>query len=907
MKPSDAWPQDGSMHKTACRTAPFRLSLLILLCTLGILVAAIPLHAADATKGAALILPFKINAPPATAAELTMQADHTLGEFVAGKEFFTIDRSVAMGAFDYVSSWPPPPADLKRFPGARTAEYIIAGTLNQFGDRYSIDLTVVDLLDDNSPKYFFRDGEIDKGLTSILTPLTNEVAAYTGRYSRYAEITVSGNKRIDSGAILRKVKSKTGDRYDAAQLDDDLRQIFQMGYFNDVQVQREESDAGIKINFAITEKEVIGQIKIKGEDKIDTKDIKEVITLSANNIINPKEVRASIDNIKKLYKDKGFYRTEVTSELAHPKEDRVDVTFVIKEGFKAYIHDIIISGNEAFTDKELKKVMMTSERGLFSWFTDSGILKRDMIEQDAARINAFYNNNGYIDVKVGQPEIDQQEKAITVTIPLEEGQRYMVGEIDVRGDLIDEKGVLLEHTKTGDERYFSRETLHNDVLALTDHYAEKGFAYAEVTPETKKDAAHQRLNITFNITKGPLVHINRIIIKGNDRTRDKVIRREMQVKEGEIFDATGIKKSQEKLQRLDFFEESNVTPQPTADETVMDVEVEVKEKATGTFSLGAGYSSVDSLMFMGEVSQNNFRGLGQQLTLQANISGSSSRYNFSFTEPHLNDSKLLFGFDLYNWTREYDEYTRKANGFGLRFGYPIWDKWKLYWGYGWDDTALTDVSANASQIIIDSQNINTTSAVKVGVTKDTRDRMYGASKGYQHSINTKYAGGPFGGDAAFTKLEASTSWYFPWRWETVAHWKLAAGQVFENENDKLPVFERFYLGGLNTIRGFKNGQISPHDPVTDEKIGGDKMWYTNYEYIFPLVKDAGLQGVVFFDAGYVYDTNQDWEFDSIKKSVGYGFRWMSPMGPLRLEWGYNLDPTGTEAQSNWDFSIGGSF
>jgi len=870
------------------------------------MLAATPAQTAETNASSPLVLPLKINAPASQAASLTAEADKAMAAMDASREIVLIDRTKAKSSFEYQTAWPPAVAALRAF-APTTTEYVVAGTLNRLGNRCSIDLMVVDLLNENPPKYFYREGALDGGLTGLITPLMEEVLAYTGRHFRYASIEIAGNKRIDSGAILRKIKNQVGSRFDAASLDEDLRNIYQMGYFDDVQIKLDQAVEGMKVTFQVTEKAIIGQVKISGEDELKNEEIREVITVSPNNIINPREVRASVANIQKLYKDKGFYRTEVTSSLTSPTPDRVDVQFVIKEGFKAFIKGITLSGNKAFTDKELKKVMMTSERGLLSWFTESGVLKRDMVEQDAARINAFYHNNGYIDAKVGEPEIEQKDEGLYLTFPIQEGERYMVGTMDLSGDLIEAKGTILEHTKLGEARYFSRETLRNDVLAVTDFYAEKGYAYAEVTPDIKKDLDNRRVDIIFTIVKGDLVHINRIVIKGNDRSRDKVIRREMKVKEGAIFDATGIKKSQERLQRLDFFEEVNVTPQPTVDQKLMDVTVEVKEKATGTFSLGAGYSSVDSLMFMGEISQNNFRGLGQQLSLQANISGNSTRYNFSFTEPHLNDSELLFGFDLYNWTREYDDYSRDTTGFGLRFGYPIWEKWKLFWGYGWDDTTLKDVKPSAAQVIQDSLAIKTTSAVKVGVSRDTRNRMYDASQGAQHIISTKYAGGPLGGDADFSKIEGSTSWYFPWRWDTNYHVKLAAGYVADNGEEKLPVFERFYLGGLNSIRGFKNGHVSPRDAVTQEKIGGNKMWYSNFEYIFPLVKDAGLKGLIFFDAGNVYNTGQDWQFDQIKKSVGYGFRWLSPMGPLRLEWGYNLDPIAGEAQSNWDFSIGGSF
>ncbi|MDH3359877.1 MAG: hypothetical protein OEL55_03315 [Desulfobulbaceae bacterium] len=403
MKSFAAWSQYGTQNKTARCTTSFLILFFLFNCIIIPAFLAESAQAADATMPATMILPFKINAPKTDATKLAVKADNALQKLANDKKFSTIERSKAMSTLAYTTSWPPSSADLKKISSTQKAEYVIVGTLNQIGNHYSIDMTVFDLLEENPPKYLFKEGDASKGILPLLNDLADEALAYTERDFCYAEITVSGNKRIDSGAILRKIESKKGDHYDANLLDKDIRNVFKMGYFNDVQVNREDTDAGIKINFTVTEKEVVGLIKIKGEDKINKKDIKEVITIAANSIINPKELRSSIDSIKKLYKDKGFYRTEVTSELNKSKDDRVDITFVINEGFKAYIKEIIISGNNDFSDKEIKKVMMTSERGLFSWFTDAGILKRDMIDQDAARINAFYNNNGYIDVKVGKP------------------------------------------------------------------------------------------------------------------------------------------------------------------------------------------------------------------------------------------------------------------------------------------------------------------------------------------------------------------------------------------------------------------------------------------------------------------------------------------------------------------------
>jgi outer membrane protein insertion porin family len=312
---------------------------------------------------------------------------------------------------------------------------------------------------------------------------------------------------------------------------------------------------------------------------------------------------------------------------------------------------------------------------------------------------------------------------------------------------------------------------------------------------------------------------------------------------------------------------------------------------------------------MGQISENNFLGRGDTLALSANIGGESSRYNLAYTNPSLNDSPLSWGTDLFNTYREYDDYTKESWGGGIRFGYPVFEQWRMFGNYSYTDTDLSDVSENASFIIKNSVDLNVTSSVKVSLVRDTRNQRYGASEGSRNLVSVQYAGGPLGGDAQFTKVEGSTGWYFPMPLKTVFRVSASAGQVFENESRKLPVYERFFLGGLNSVRGFEYGKISPTDPVTGERIGGDKMWYTNTEIIFPLLETQGLMGVIFYDAGQVLNDDQDWSeaTDSTRQAAGAGVRWLSPMGPLHLVWGYNLDPEDDEDQSVWDFSVGGVF
>jgi len=722
-----------------------------------------------------------------------------------------------------------------------------------------------------------------------------------------AGIRIEGNELIDSGAILLKIRNRAGDIFDREQLRNDLKKIFKMGYFNDVRIEVEDGKDGKIVTYIVDEKKVIRSVEIEGEDKIKEDELREIIKIRPNTIFNPKRLKDSIANINNLYKDKGYYGVEVESRIDHIDENKVDVAFKINEGEKTYIREIRINGNKAFDDDEIKDILATSTKGWLSWITQSGLLKKGMLKHDSNRIAAFYKNKGFIEARVSAPVVEKEENGLRITFNVEEGERYRVGLVDISGDLITGKDKLLDKITIAEKKYFDQQALREDIQRLTDYYGSKGYAYAEIDPRISKNTEAKRLAINFNIHKDILVYVNRIMIRGNTRTRDKVIRREMTLEENEIYDATALRSSTKRLQRLDFFEEVDIVPESTDKDNYKNIIVNIKEKPTGTFSIGAGYSSVDGMMVMSEIRQRNFLGRGQNLSLQANLGGENTRYNLNFTEPHLNDSDLLFGFNIYDWEREYDDYDKHSQGGSLRFGYPVWEEWHFYTTLGYNKTTLSDVREITSEIIRKSLDIELTHFVTLGLSRDTTNRRFNPSEGSYNMISIKKAGSFLGGEAAYTKYEGSSSWYFPSLWGTVFHVKGSLGYVNEDEEDKLPVYERFYLGGLNSVRGFEAGDISPRDPVTRERIGGTHMGYMNLEYIFPLVRDAGLNGVVFFDSGFVNMDEEGWSLSDLRKSAGLGFRWLSPMGPLRLEWGYNLDPEEDEDTSVWDFSIGGQF
>ncbi len=858
-----------------------------------------------AVKQNTVFIPFKINA--ANQQAIAKQADSALQQELQTKHFTMLSRKKAAKLVNYSGSWPPPPAVIRQIAKKTGFDYVAVGSLTMIGGRMSLDVQVFDLLAAGPPHSSYRDNFTLAQLQTAVHETVTDILDYTNRNFIIASIAPAGNKRIDSGAIMRKITTRPGDLYDPIQLRKDLKAVFSMGYFDDVQIESTDTDKGKAIIFRVKEKPVISKVLIKGTDEIKKKDVRDAANISVNSILNPTSLNNAVERIKELYKSKGYYNTRVAAKLSYPAKDKVEVHFIVHEGKKVYIGKISFNGNKTFDDSDLRDVIKTSTRGWFSWITDSGILKMDVLNHDTERLGAFYRNHGFIEAKIGDPIVKQKDGKIHITFPIQEGPRYRVGTVDIQGDLIEGKNKLLSLLKIREEKFLNRKVLRDDILRLTDLYAEHGYAFAEIRPQINSAPTGKRVNIVLKVNKGVLVHFNRIEIEGNTRTRDNVIRRELTVKEGGIFDSRAIRKSTENLQRLNFFKDVSVTPKPTVNPDQMNVLVKVKEKSTGQFSVGAGYSSSDSLMFMSEISESNLMGTGNRLALAANLSSVATRFNLSYTNPRVFDSRVLAGIDLYNWRRIYDDYTKNSRGGALRFGQPFFEKWRLFYSYSYVTTTLSDVADNASWIIKQSEDIKVTSAIQVGLSRDTRNRYYGASTGSKNAISIKDAGGILGGDAQFTKVEISSSWYFPLPLDCVFHVKGAAGQAFANESEKLPVYEHFYLGGLGSIRGFKSAHISPKDPVTGERIGGDKMWYGNIEVIFPLVKNAGLRGVVFTDFGNVYAVGHRWDFSSVKKSVGIGFRWLSPMGPLRLAWGYNLDPKGDEDNSVWDFSIGGGF
>jgi outer membrane protein insertion porin family len=730
-------------------------------------------------------------------------------------------------------------------------------------------------------------------------------------------VTVQGNVRMDKEAILAVTSLKPGDPYEAKKVRQDIKAIYRLGYFEDVQADVKKEKSGVVVTYIVREKPVVKEIVFQGNKALKKDDLKKIAEIKLYSILNMDKVEETAERIELLYKEKGYYQVKVEPEIEFVSPHEIKVTFRIHEGKKTYIRKIEFEGNRAFSDKELKKLLEISEKRRFTWlkkiknfFTggiEPGVYSQTALYRDLGKIVSFYHNHGYIEARVGEPRVTQKGRWVDIVIPVHEGLQYKVGKVDVEQDLFPDKEALLKKLEIPRKDVFSREVLRRDILRLTEVFADKGYAYARIDPLIEKHPDTQTVDVTLKVDKGPLVYINRIEIQGNTRTRDEVIRRELLIVEQWPFSASRFKKSQERLQRLGYFDEVSFSTEKGVREDQMDITIKVKERPTGTFSLGAGYSSVDKFIMMGEISQRNLFGKGYILSFQGISGARTTRYTLSFTDPYFRDTKLSLSFRLYNWSYKYDDYTRDSQGGSIRFGYLFTPNLRGFIGYRYDDSNLSDYVDAESSIIQQSADIHVTSAIELGATRDTRNHFFMPTKGMRTSVTFEHAGWFLGGDSAFEKITFTNSLYFPLFFKITGHIRLGLGYIAKGLEGKLPVYEKFYLGGLDSVRGYRYANISPVDPETGERIGGERMAYLQLESLFPLVKKMGLYGVFFFDMGNAWEAGESLDLSDFRQSVGLGVRWLSPMGPLRIEWGYNLNPGPGDEHSNWNFSIGGMF
>ncbi len=796
------------------------------------------------------------------------------------------------------------------------ADFAVLGSITRLGSTTNVDWRAVDAAGKEAVAFYYESSiserELLAGVRKKAGDMYGKMAA--SLKARPAEkkgtidrIVITGNRRVDTEAIARRLTSREGALYSPDDVREDIRAVYGTGYFDDVSASLSDTASGKVLTFHVVEMPFVKKIEFEGNDEVKKERITEAVTLKENTVLDRVTLGQSAERIKQLYNEEGFYLARIDPVI---ESDGLEarVVFRIVEGPEVKVKRITFIGNDTFTDKKLKKLMNTKEKGLLSFVTESGKFNEFYYQNDLAVVMSHYFDNGYIQADILEHKVllSQDKKWFYITIALSEGDRFRVGKIDVQGDLLTGKEELLKKLKLSTGEVFNRSKLSKGIDAIAEIYGDEGYAYADIKPLTKIDDATDTIDITIDIKKNELVYIERIDITGNVRTRDKVIRREMELGEGDLFGSSELKRSRNNLRRLGYFEDVGILQSQGTANDKMKLDIDVKERPTGQISLGFGYSSVDKLIGTASISQSNFMGTGIKLDLSGTISASSSKYVLGVTEPWLFDKPITAGFDIYNTEKEYPDFTLSKKGFDLRFGFPVTKRYtRGYLTYKLEDVNISEVADTASTFIKEQEGESTESSIKAILRRDTRNDAFFPSEGSVINLSVEFAGGALGGTSYFIKYEGDAVKFFELPWDTSFSIHGALGYVQSYGGRDVPIYERYFLGGINSIRGFQTRSVGPKDAATGDLIGGDTMMTANAEFLFPLFAAQNVKGLLFFDAGNAYDGSID--FGDIRTAAGTGIRWFSPFGPLRLELGFNLDPREDEKASQWDFTIGTIF
>lgn len=738
------------------------------------------------------------------------------------------------------------------------------------------------------------------------------------------EIKIEGNVRVESATIKTYLKSKVGESIELPKISDDIKSIMAQGFFNDVVVETEPGASGPILIFRVKEKPTVKNVKYSGNDKVHDDDIDEILTLKRFEVLDMDKVNADKEQIYKLYQVKGYYLAEVFADIEEEKQNQVSVTYRIDEHARVMVERIEILGNEKYSDKELKKVMGIREESPISFFNKKGTFDDEIFNTDIQRLLLFYWDRGYLRVKIDKPQvfITPDRTSIYISYHLVEGSQFRVGKIEIKGDLIRTEQDLKKTMRLKEGHIFGVTIMRNDIENIANIYADEGYAYANVIPDTVIHDEEKLADLIIDIDKGLKVFVERIDITGNFKTRDKVIRRQLKITEGEYYSLSAIRKSEVNIKRLGFFKEVKILTMPGSETDRIRLDVKVEETATGSLSAGAGFSSTEQFMFTAQISQNNLLGRGQSLTLSLLFGGRSKNFSIRIFDPYCRDTRWSCGGSLFIRETQFTDFTKLTQGLTARIGrlLPRADFARLFVQYSYDETRITGF-LGSNELLERLSLSSITSSYTVGINRNKTNNLLDPTSGTDMGSSVEFAGRTFGGQNVFRKYAAKYSYYkmpflklfepeFPSILrESNISLKGRIGLLDHDQGDKILITERYFLGGINNLRGYEARSISPtlppDDPFESElHIGGNKMLLFNAEYIFPIAKRIGVKFVVFFDAGNTYNDNEEYAANNLRYDWGVGIRWFSPFGPLRFELGFPIDPEPGEDKSVFNFAIG---
>lgn len=768
------------------------------------------------------------------------------------------------------------------------------------------------------------------------------------------QVQFRGNRKVEDAAIRVNLLTKAGGKLELNKVREDIRAMWKMGFFSDISVEAlSTAKGGVIIVFVVHEKPSVRKILVAGNDELGLDKINEVLNLKRDGILNITKIKQERAKIQELYVEQGYYLASVNYEVKVINEAEVDVVFVVSEHSKVQIREVSFIGNEQVPDKVLRGIIQTSTGGALSFLTDSGIYQEEMFERDLLMITAYYYDRGFINVKIGTPQIrlSRDKKYMYLSIPIDEGPVFQVGTIDFKGDMMGKKADYYSRLSIKPGSTFNRSKVGQDIVRLNDFYKDRGYAYVNVTPLTNVDLDRRIVDISFEIEKGNKVYFERINVRGNSKTRDKVIRREMKISEGELYNQTNLELSKRRVTALGFFEKVDVSTKRGSSDEFIEVNIEIAERPTGSFQIGAGFSSVENFIAQAQISQNNLFGRGQTLSLQAQLSGLRQLFLVRFVEPWFLDTQWTFAFDIFNQVRAFGTFARNAVGGNLTWGHRINFETQAFLTYKLEDVGVSTgnsgfANIGAIQAPVEADSVanlfrgGITSSLRASISYDSRNNRLFPTSGWHNNIFAEIADDYTGSQNIFIRYGGVSRHYRPLFGPFVLKLRGEVGVTTSSDPLGVPITERYLIGGIYDVRGFRPRSLGPQlrvsqpgeisQPLTNLPLGGNLQLIWNSEIEFAIFKQVGISGVVFLDAGNAYNLEDRYcsnsasggevsaKFDpcfdfprsiveGIRSSVGFGFRWFSPIGPLRFEWGIPLDRQPGEEPLVFEFTIGNFF
>ena len=756
-----------------------------------------------------------------------------------------------------------------------------------------------------------------------------------------------GPELVSDQMVLSNIQTRSGDGFSSERINLDIKNLLGTGYFHNVDVSWEVKESGIELVYTVQGKPKLTEIRFEGNERIKQRRLAKKVTSKVGEPIDEKTLFSDAREIQSYYQKKGFQNTKV-DYLPTINEERGQgiVTFKITEAPKIRIDSVRFKGNDAFTDKALRKVIKTRKRWAFSWLTGSGVYKEDQFAEDKEKLRQHYWDNGYIDFAIQDVAfIYPEEEKLVLEITIDEGQQYLVGDLRVQGnELFSTEKILFEETNQGPvERLsmnkgdvFTPSGLDQNRQALEDLYEASGHLTPRNQGNTRigefktPNAEKGTIDLDYRIEEGDLSYIEKIQIRGNTKTKDKVLRRELAVAPGEPFNMVYAKLSQQRVEGLNYFSEVGIDVEATDIPDRKDLVISVEEKNTGNFIIGAGFNSIENLVAFTELSQANFdlfkpplfQGGGQKLRIRAQAGTRMQDYQLTFVEPWLFDRKLEFEQNFYHRELNYVSRVFDERRTGLKSGLRKTLGSDFIIGgvdYTFENIGIFDVEPTASQFFQDQEGDSLISRLGTSLSYDTRGGGFLPDSGQLTRLRSQIAGGPLGAEVDLYKLELTTKHYFR---------GLGKGHIIEllaeigvtdsyGDTEEVPLFDRWWLGGLRNLRGFKFRDVGPKDQF-GEPFGGSTYWFGSAEYSIPVIDR--LRFAVFYDIGMVYQ--DPYSFDSkvidpingttmildtgtYNDNFGLGFRLNLPIGPLRLDYGIPLTADAeNDGSGRFNFGVG---